>query len=373
MNTELRQDLLATSSSSFSGASVYCQPALVPIEQKFLFERVWLYVGDTETLFQSGNVFVTTIAEKSILLIREQQGNLSAFHNVCPHRASLLCSSAGSHTISHLVCPYHGWVYSLFGELLGTPREERFSEEFSLQNFSLIPVRVEQWQGFIFVCFSDAAPPLLDYLGSITTNLMGYRTPETCQRVQKSYSVPCNWKVYHDNTLCDYHVAIAHRTTLSPIQGPIRAYEHTVEQYVNLLYSPTPPSWRSQNLVLADLPKRNQEGFLTYGIFPNLHLLAFPNGVIAWIRIDPLTVESCHVVLEIYGIPGFSPSEAQLLNEFEAFMIEDMQITAGVQKGYASGAYRSGPVNSLEIRISHHQQLLRQFLLPGLDPHVQAL
>ncbi|MBW4445215.1 MAG: aromatic ring-hydroxylating dioxygenase subunit alpha [Plectolyngbya sp. WJT66-NPBG17] len=370
MNTELRQDLLAASPSSFFGASLYCQPALIPIEQKFLFERVWLYVGDAENLFQTGNVFVTTISEMSILLIRDKQGNLSAFHNVCPHRASLLCSSPGSHSIPHLVCPYHGWVYSLLGELLGTPREERFPEEFSFKDFSLMPVRVEQWQGFIFVCFDVAAPPLLDYLGSITTNLVGYRTSATCQIVQKSYTVPCNWKVYHDNTLCDYHVAIAHRTTLSPIQGPIRAYEHAVEQYVNLLYSPTPQSWRSRHPVLTSLPKRNQDGFLTYGIFPNLHLLAFPNGVIAWIRIDPLTVESCCVTLEIYGIPDFSPTEAQLLDEFEAFMVEDMQITTGVQKGYSSGAYRSGPVNSLEVRISHHQQLLRQFLLPGLDSHV---
>ena len=90
---------------------------------------------------------------------------------------------------------------------------------------------------------------------------------------------------------------------------------------------------------MAHLPERNRESFFTYGIFPNLHLLAFPNGVIAWIRIDPLTVDTCCVPLEIYGIPGFSPGVAELLTEFEAFMAEDMQITAGVQKGYASGAY----------------------------------
>ena len=370
MKTELKQDLLAASPTTFFGASLYCDPALIAIEQTRLFKRTWLYIGDTASLFASGNVLVQEVAGTSLVFVRDPRGRLQAFYNVCPHRASLLCSQAGNHQLAHLVCPYHGWVYSLQGELLGAPREERFPEGFRPQDFPLVAVRVEEWQGFAFVCFCPEAPPLLDYLGSIPTNLAQYRTLKTTLLVQKAYTVHCNWKVYHDNTLCDYHVAIAHRTTLSPVQGPIRFYEHSLEPYVNLLYSPTPASWRSDHKVLEHLPERNRQGFFTYGIFPNLHLLAFPDGVIAWIRIDPLTVDTCSVVLEIYGIPGFSPEPATLEEEFEAFMAEDMQITEGVQKGYASGAYRPGPVNSLEARIAHHQQLLHQFLLPGLESHV---
>lgn len=373
MDTQLQQDLLAAGASRFFGASPYWDPTLIPLEQEYLFRQTWLYLGDRTTLLQSGNVLVTEVAGTSLLIVQDSDQPLRAFYNVCPHRASLLCSTPGSHQLNRLVCPYHGWVYNLEGQLLGTPREDRFCPSLQSSEFPLQPVRVAEWQGFVFVCLSPTAPPLLEYLGSIPTQMAGYRTHQTRRLVHKTYTVPCNWKVYHDNTLCDYHVAIAHRTTLSPIQGPIRHYEHTLEQYVNLLYSPTPESWRSHHTPLPHLPIQNQEGFFTYGIFPNLHLLALPDGVLAWIRIDPQTVDTCAITLEIYGIPGWSPEPDDLLREFEAFMVEDMEIAAGVQRGYTSGAYRPGPVNSLEVRIAHHQQLLRQFLLPGLHSGSQPV
>ena len=172
----------------------------------------------------------------------------------------------------------------------------------------------------------------------------------------------CNWKNYHDNTLCDYHVPVVHRQTLNVIQGPVPLYEHYFEPFVNLLYTPTTQQWRAENQVLDHLQERARFGFFTYGIFPNLHLIALPNGVLSWLRIDPITVETCQVNVEIYGIPGMDTA-SELIEEFEAFMHEDMTVTEMVQRGYASGAYTPGVANQLEDRILHQQRLIRQFLL----------
>ncbi|MGB3138527.1 MAG: SRPBCC family protein [Nodosilinea sp.] len=318
-------------------------------------------MGDGERL-QPGTTWAKSVADTPILLVRTEGGDLRAFYNVCPHRAAILSPRVGIHPCQKLVCPYHAWVYDLSGNLVGVPSQDRFSESFQKQDFPLRPIRIETWSGFMFVCFDDTAPSLIDFLGSIPKHLGQHRTPATQPLVTKEYTAACNWKNYHDNTLCDYHVAIAHRTTLNLVQGPIHCYQHQLEPFVNLLYTPVTADWRADNTILPTLQGYGREGFLTYGIYPNLHLLGFPNGLLVWLHIEPLTVASCRVSLEIYGDPEVCPPTETLLADFEAFMQEDMAITESVQQGYASGTYVPGPVNGLETRIIHQQQLIWEAL-----------
>lgn len=341
-------------------ADHYTNPAWLPVEEQQIFRRAWIYVGDSQLLVQPGSIWSQTVGGISLLISRDLSGELRAFHNVCPHRAAQLVPQVGVQTCRRLVCPYHAWTYDLAGSLVGVPSQGQFTETFDRLDFALQPVRIETWSEFIFVCFDWQLPPLKEFLGSIDANLGQHRTPHTQALVKKHYTVACNWKNYHDNTLCDYHVAIAHRNTLHTVQGPIRRYEHQLESFVNLLYTPTTPAWQATNLVLPQLTGRSREGFFTYGIYPNLHLLGLPNGVLAWLQIHPLTVDQCRVSLEIYGDPDFCPPADQLTADFEAFMQEDMALTESVQVGYASGAYQPGPVNALEARIIHQQNLIYQ-------------
>jgi phenylpropionate dioxygenase-like ring-hydroxylating dioxygenase large terminal subunit len=234
-----------------------------------------------------------------------------------------------------------------------------------LEDFSLKPVRVEQWNGFIFVSLDEAVPPLTEFLDPMPHDLQGYRTPTSTRLLRQQYVVKCNWKNFHDNTLCDYHVAIAHRTTLSPLQGPVRLYEHHFGKYVNLLYTPTPMDWRSRHRTLEHLGDRVRYGFFTYGIFPNLHSFALPNGICGWIRIDPITVETCQLTVDVYGVPGVSPDSDTLERDFGETTQEDIVLTEGVQRGYASGVYTAGVANGLEARILHQQRLIREWLQRG--------
>lgn len=338
-------------------ADHYTNPRWMPIEQRAIFRRTWLYVGDGERL-QPGMVWAKSVAGTPLLIVRDEDGELRAFYNLCPHRAAILSPQAGIHPCQKLVCPYHAWVYNLAGDLVGVPAQGQFSSLFQKADFALRSLRLETWAGFMFVCFDDSAPPLIEFLGSIPDYLGQHRTAATQPLVAKQYTVACNWKNYHDNTLCDYHVAIAHRTTLHQVQGPIRRYQHQLEPFVNLLYTPTTAAWQAENSLLPTLQGRSREGFFTYGIYPNLHLLGLPNGLLAWLHIEPLTVESCRVSLDIYGDPELCPPTEALLADFEAFMQEDMVLTESVQQGYASGGYTPGPVNGLETRIIHQQQLI---------------
>jgi phenylpropionate dioxygenase-like ring-hydroxylating dioxygenase large terminal subunit len=342
----------------------YTDPAWLEREQTQIFQQTWLYVGDGSRL-SPGQVWATSVAGKPIVITRSATGQFQAFYNLCPHRASLLCNDPGIHHQKQLICPYHAWAYSLEGDLVGTPSRDRLPQDFAPEDYPLKPVRLETWSGFLFVCLSDSAPSLTTVLGSIVTDLGNHRRETTQLLLSQSQEVGCNWKNYHDNTLCDYHVAIAHRNTIHKLQGPIKQYRHQFEAYINLLYTPVPESWKAENRPLAGLSELASSHFFTYGLFPNLHLLGFPNGMLAWIQIEPLTASTCQVNLEVYGIPEMSPAVETLKAEFDAFMAEDVTLTESVQRGYASGAYTPGPVSQLENRIVHQQQLILAHLQRG--------
>ena len=341
-------------------AQQYTDPAWEPVEQQQIFHQSWQYVGDAAQL-ELGQVWALTLAGRPVVISRDRAGTLRAFLNVCPHRAALLCE-AGIHTQKHLVCPYHAWTYDLAGELVGTPSRQRFPDSFDPADYDLQPVRLETWSGFMFLCFCDDAPPLVEFLGRVPRYLGQHRRAETRHLLTLRRTVACNWKNYHDNTLCDYHVAISHHHTLHPVQGPIKHYVHEFDTYVNLLRTPVTNAWRDSNQRLADLPEGAGTHFFTFGIYPNLHLLGLPDSTIIWLRIDPITAQTCHLTLEIYGIPSISPPVSTLKTDFEAFMAEDIALTESVQQGYASGTYQPGPVNQLEHRIVHQQQLIAQAL-----------
>ena len=369
----LRADLDAIlAEDRFFGPRVYTDPALAAIEREWLFARSWQYIGDGARL-KPGSVWATAVAGREILVVRTAAGKLEAFYNVCPHRAALLQPQPGIHdNCKHLVCPYHAWTYDLEGRLIGVPSGDRLPAHFDRAAYPLQALRCAEWSGFIFVCLDWQAPSLQELLGDIPQQLARHRRPETILLVTREYEVACNWKVYHDNTLCDYHVAIVHRQTLHRVQGPIRQYEHAFDRFANLLYTPTTAGWRSQHAALDDLEPRARQGFFTYGIFPNLHLLALPNGILSWLQILPGdAVERCRVRLEIYGIPDRSPPIDRLEREFAAFMQEDMDVAASVQRGYATGTYKPGPVHQLEARILHHQRSIRAYLLAS--PELQGI
>jgi phenylpropionate dioxygenase-like ring-hydroxylating dioxygenase large terminal subunit len=98
------------------------------------FAATWLYVGDGDRL-QPGMVWARSVAGAPLLIVRDNEGELRAFYNLCPHRAAILSPQAGIHPCQKLVCPYHAWVYDLSGDLVGVPSQNQFSESFEKQNF----------------------------------------------------------------------------------------------------------------------------------------------------------------------------------------------------------------------------------------------
>jgi Rieske 2Fe-2S family protein len=172
--------------------------------------RGWLYACRADELAPR-DYRVIEVGDQSLLLTRDLAGELRAFHNVCRHRGSELCSQAqGRFRGPTIVCPYHGWTYSLEGALLGMPHQLP-GAGFRREDHSLYPVAVEAWAGFVFVNpIGAAAPPLAEALGSIPADLAGWPLGELRVGERTRTNVACNWKVFWENFSECFHCPGVH-------------------------------------------------------------------------------------------------------------------------------------------------------------------
>ena len=196
-------------------ASWYTDPRVVNLEQTTVFSSAWQVAGRIEQLQRPGHyVSGTTAAGEPIVLVRGHDNVLRGFFNVCRHHApGAVTTPEGS--ANHLRCPYHGWTYSLEGELKGTPDFAGVCS-FDRSANGLVPVEIGVWEKWVFARVASPGTLFLDdFIGSDlkdrfpSSGIGGLQWME-----RRSYSVDCNWKVFVDNYLDGgYHVPHLHKVT----------------------------------------------------------------------------------------------------------------------------------------------------------------
>ena len=174
-----------------------------------LFPSAWLFACLEADVADAGDYHVLNIGAESVLVCRASDGSLGAFYNVCQHRgARLVPNQAGF--VSRFVCPYHGWTYADDGELVHVPDMERFANGVDCQAKSLRPVRAATWNGLVWVCMDEAAPPLLEYLGEVAELATPYNLAGMEVVADQTVTLACNWKAVFDNFGELYHVDHIH-------------------------------------------------------------------------------------------------------------------------------------------------------------------
>jgi Rieske 2Fe-2S family protein len=201
-------------------SSWYTSERVFALEKERIFCRDWICVAREEELAAPGAWRVLDVLGESLLLLRTPKGTLRAFYNVCRHRGTRLCRDpespgapaplGGGIAAGRITCPYHQWTYDFDGHLVVAPH---LSAEpgFDRAQFSLYPVAVECWGGFVFLNLSPAtAPPLAQQLTGIPERTKRY--PLADLRIGRSirYSVAANWKALCENYNECYHCAGVH-------------------------------------------------------------------------------------------------------------------------------------------------------------------
>ncbi len=179
----------------------YTDPAILAIERARIFHRTWQLVGTlshacgevngvARTIADPESYFTAEVAGEPIIVVRDKEGILRAFSNVCRHRAGPIALGSGCKNV--LRCQYHGWTYTLDGKLIGTPDVEGV-EFFDRSTMGMVPLRVETWERFIFVNFAAAAPALDEFLGQIPRQAVGFEFAGLQFAGRRDYVVDGNW------------------------------------------------------------------------------------------------------------------------------------------------------------------------------------
>ena len=187
-------------------AAWYYDQAQYARELEAVWYRDWICVGREEEIRQPGDYVVAPVGEESLVVTRDRDGRLHAFHNTCRHRGSTLCTAPrGRFAGGRIVCPYHAWAYGLTGELLATPKME-LPADFRRENYPLYAAAVESWGGFLFVNL-DPKPSssLTAFLGSEAGNLRRWPLAELVSVRREVSTLACNWKIFWENYSECYH------------------------------------------------------------------------------------------------------------------------------------------------------------------------
>jgi Rieske 2Fe-2S family protein len=180
-----------------------------------IFQKHWLYAGNTAKLSEPGDYFLYHLKNDSIIIIRGNNGEVYAHYNTCRHRGSAVCLTDSGHT-AKLICPYHQWVYDKDGTLLNA---RMMPDNFCKESYHLHSVPVQVVEGLIFICLAEPAPDFSFIKKSLTPFLKPYKINAAKPACIKKYKLNANWKLVAENFRECYHCGGAHPEYCSAVIG----------------------------------------------------------------------------------------------------------------------------------------------------------
>jgi len=337
-------------------SSWYTDPAFHQVDRDAVFAQSWQNIGAADQVREPGQFLVGTVADNPVIVVRDQDGELRAFYNVCKHRGGPLALCDGQ--AKSLRCQYHGWTYLLDGSLRGVPKMDR-SELFDKKDFGLVPIKVDLWEGQVFVHLGADPHPVAETFQGIVERIAPTSVGGLKFARRVDYEVGCNWKVYVDNFLEGYHVPFVHPELVSLFE--YSQYRTEVFDRYNLQWTPldaSTPSPYSGN----GADDGGGQAFY-YWVWPNYMLNILP-GRLQTNVVEPLGPDRCRVVFRYFYRDIVSAEGMARLDADHAYsdkvQAEDREICERVQAGLGSRAYDKGRFSpEMEAGVWHFQSLLK--------------
>jgi Rieske 2Fe-2S family protein len=328
-------------------------------EKERIFCREWQAVCRVEELPNPGDYRVLDVVGESILLVRNREGSLRAFYNVCRHRGSRLCRTPeqsaalqvalpGGISAGRIVCPYHQWAYDLNGALVAAPHLS--GAGFNKQDFHLYPVGVDSWGGFIYVHLTPAeAQPLSAQLGGIPDRLQRYPLAQLRIGATKQYTVAANWKIVCENYNECYHCGGVHPELCALVPSFREAGGADLDWSRGIAHRDGAYTFtQTGTTARRPFPGLNADEQVRHKgelVYPNLFLSVACDHVAAFLlqpRGAELTDITCHFLFETHEIekPSFDPSDA--VDFWDLVNRQDWAVCEGVQQGIRSRVHLQG-------------------------------
>jgi choline monooxygenase len=343
-------------------SSWYVNKELYEHELKTVFTNTWQLAGRLDQVSQPGQYVTTDIGGEPIVVVRGSDGVLRGFYNVCRHHAAAVMTETEGKA-AQLRCPYHGWTYSLEGELKGTPDFSGVCD-FDRGSNGLARVQVGEWESWVFVKLGESsAIGLEEFLTtSLTAEIKEITLRELHWFERRHYQFDCNWKVFVDNYLDGgYHVPYLHKGLDSVLDYSNYMIENG-ERHC-LQWSPLV----SEGAEAQTGAVRQGDRALYYWIYPNF-MINWYDGVMDTNLVVPRGVDQTEVIFDFY-FPDVLSAEARERNAAsvavgQRIQDEDVAICKSVQRGLNSRAYTAG---RLSVRREAGEHLFHRLLHADLS------
>ena len=339
----------------------YIDASIANTEKKIIFEESPICLGTAALVPNQGDWFTVDIGDKSILIVRNNKTEISAYLNICSHRGAKLVEGSGTKAYA-FKCPYHSWVYNLDGELKARPRENAFDEinkdQCSLQKFEL-----DNHQGFLWLIMDKKAK---NKHSSNKADLNELLIDYDFNKYQHFKSIKIypklNWKLAVDTFLELYHIDELHTKSLAPIiKNDLQLFD-TYGKNIRVIGARH--SAVKLNRVLKDQREFDIHTIQLRILFPNTILVCHPDHVEVWQILPKNEVNECEVSFSLYTKETFSSKSAirHWDNNFNlalnAVVKEDFPLGENVEKGFYAAPKRKIIFGKNEPALQHfHKQI----------------
>ena len=316
----------------------YTDSKFLDIERKQIFHRSWQFLCHEEKLSEPGSYVSMSIEGQSVVAIRNRDGELSAFYNVCKHRGHELLFGEGK--IKRITCPYHAWTYNLDGALVTAPRSEHL-ENFNQKEICLDTVQVEVFCHLVFVNLDPQATSLAAQTGNLASEIMQY-APDLAKLTfahRLTYRIKANWKSVVDNFLECYHCPVAHKGFSSMIDMD------TYKVKTHGIYSSHMAKAKQGDNKAYNIADATVTDHAVWFLWPNLTLMRYPGrgNFMVW-RFYPINAEETWEEFDFF-LESTEPDETEreaIKFIDEVLQPEDIGLVESVQRGMNTPAFNCG-------------------------------
>jgi Rieske 2Fe-2S family protein len=359
-------------------AAWYADETFHSHELQRVFRSDWVCAALTDELPPPKGWSAISVGGLPVLLVRDADGELRAFLNVCRHRASPLCDVGASGGGAVIRCPYHAWVYRLDGTLakasgVGTP------SGFDVADYGLKPVAVANWRRTVWINVGD--PAAVFDPGPLAAAIDQFPIESFELAVSETHLRPFNWKVLLENYSENYHTPFVH-----PQIDTTGSEDYPMVSDGRVLYAwdrPRRPSNDASEQIRATLLPgeagwewlaQSSTGrpydvgsYLT--IWPNAMINVFPDAtLVMWV--DPVDATTTRVERRLLLAEGRAPGEAQAIVESHRLVHEqDVDICVRVQRSHTAGLDAEGVLATTEERgvFFVHEHLRRALAVDAIE------
>ncbi|MDB6085039.1 MAG: aromatic ring-hydroxylating dioxygenase subunit alpha [Gammaproteobacteria bacterium] len=360
---------------------IYRDHDFLEAERERVFAPSWQVICHLNDIPHPGDYHTLDFMGEPLVAVRSQGGGVTAFFNVCRHRAARILDGGAGHCAGRIVCPYHAWTYDLDGRLTAVPHRKEF-DDLSTDDYGLKPVETEIYKGFVFVRLTPGLPSVAEMLAPYESELTAYRLEELQPMGRVTLRTRhVNWKNVTDNYSDGMHITIAH-PGLTRLFG--HGYGIEAQPWVDKMWGflrDAPSSQRSERMYQSVLPRAphlpddRQRLWMYFKLWPNVAFDIYPDQI-DFMQMIPISPTETLIREIAYAHPDARREmrAARYLNWRinRRVSAEDKTLIERVQAGMGSRSYSPGPLGRNEVSLRSFAHRMRNLIPESRLEHSPA-